>query len=115
MPQPTLGSPLHEPYLRHQLRLHPLHPAHLVGRCRRPRGQLDTVFPRLRVQGAQALDAEARKAVSRTRQIALEQAVGDLIRQADRTRVNEQVELLVTHPWCVRGSRARLPQVTCTR
>ena len=32
MPQATLGRPLHEPYLRHQLRLHPLHLPHLVGR-----------------------------------------------------------------------------------
>ena len=32
MPQPTLGRPLHEPYLRHQLRLHPLHLPHLVTR-----------------------------------------------------------------------------------
>ena len=32
MPQPTLGRPLDEPYLRHQLRLHPLHLPHLVSR-----------------------------------------------------------------------------------
>ena len=32
MPEPTLGRPLHEPYLRHQLRPHPLHLPHLVGR-----------------------------------------------------------------------------------
>ena len=30
MPQPTFGGPLDEPYLRHQLRLHPLHLPHLV-------------------------------------------------------------------------------------
>ena len=32
VPQLTLGGPLDEPYLRHQLRLHPLHLPHLVGR-----------------------------------------------------------------------------------
>ena len=32
VPQPTLGRPLHEPYLRDQLRPHPLHLPHLFGR-----------------------------------------------------------------------------------
>src|SRR5688572_12062041 len=32
VPQPTLRCPLHEPYLRNQLRPHPLHLPHLVGR-----------------------------------------------------------------------------------
>ena len=32
VPQPALGGPLHEPYLRHQLRPHPLHLPHLVSR-----------------------------------------------------------------------------------
>ncbi len=41
MPQPTLGSPLHEPYLRHQLRLDPLHLAHLLRRhAAAPAGRL---------------------------------------------------------------------------
>jgi len=30
VPEATLGGPLDEPYLRHQLRLHPLHLPHLV-------------------------------------------------------------------------------------
>ena len=28
----SFGRPLHEPYLRHQLRLHPLHLPHLASR-----------------------------------------------------------------------------------
>jgi len=41
MPQPTLGCPLHEPNLRHQLRLDPLHLAHLVsGHAAAPAGCL---------------------------------------------------------------------------
>ena len=41
MPQATLGRPLDEPYLRHQLRLHPLHLPHLVRRhAAAPAGRL---------------------------------------------------------------------------
>jgi hypothetical protein len=32
MPEPPFSRPLHQPYLRHQLRPHPLHLPHLVGR-----------------------------------------------------------------------------------
>ena len=32
MPQPPFRRPLHEPYLRHQFRPHPLHLPHLVSR-----------------------------------------------------------------------------------
>ena len=41
MPQSTLGRPLDEPYLRHQLRPHPLHLPHLLGRhAAAPAGRL---------------------------------------------------------------------------
>src|SRR5688572_9948434 len=41
MPQPSFRSPFHEPYLRYQLRLHPLHLPHLVsGHAAAPAGRL---------------------------------------------------------------------------
>ena len=41
MPQSTLRSPLHEPYLRHELRPHPLRLPHLAGRhAAAPAGRL---------------------------------------------------------------------------
>jgi hypothetical protein len=41
VPEATLGRPLHEPHLRHQLRPHPLHLPHLAGRhAAAPAGRL---------------------------------------------------------------------------
>ena len=72
MPQPALGSPLHESYLRDQLRLHPLHLPHLLGgHAAAPAGRLrvrqvdeGTLIDMVRLQSLEDLPTQMRNEAS---------------------------------------------------
>ena len=72
MPETTLRRPLHEPYLRHQLRLHPLHLWHFASRhTAAPAGRLrvrqideGTLIDMVRLQRLQHLATQVRNEAS---------------------------------------------------
>jgi hypothetical protein len=84
VPHPTLRSPLHEPYLRHQLLPHPLHLRHLVGHhAAAPAGRLrvrqideGTFIDMVRLQRLEDLATQMRNDAGR--RLVVGTAVGDL-------------------------------------